>query len=102
MKKYRLLNRSDINNWLKDKETRDDIRHLVATKWATKTKGIASYGRTHLPKPVKTVLRTTVKNPLDAAMRYRADRKELAKTPVQTSSAKEPVKTLKQAGGAVE
>lgn len=67
-----------VNNWLKHRETQDDIWDYMATKWATRAEAISRYGKQHLPKPVKTVLRTTVKNPINAAKRLNDKRKESA------------------------
>lgn len=70
-----------VNNWLKHRETQDDIWDYMASKWAIRAEAMSAYGRQHLPKPVKTVLRTTVKNPINAAKRLNDKRKESANTP---------------------
>jgi len=81
MKKQELGRRSKVKNWLKHRETRDEIWDYMASKWAVKAERIANYGRTHLPKPVKNVMRTTIKKPLSAAAKYRVKRKNLVKVP---------------------
>lgn len=67
-----------VNNWLKHRETQDDIWDHMASKWAARTEAISRYGKQHLPSPIKTVLRTTVKNPINAAKRYSSERQESA------------------------
>lgn len=69
-----------VNNWLKHRETQDDIWDYMASKWASRAEAISRYGKQHLPSPIKTVLRTTVKNPIDAAKRYNNARQESAGT----------------------
>lgn len=67
-----------VNNWLKHRETQDDIWDHMASKWAARTEAISRYGKQHLPSPIRTVLRTTVKNPINAAKRYSSERQESA------------------------
>lgn len=78
MKSLRSSGMQKVNNWLKHRETQDDIWDHMATKWATRAEAMSTYGRQHLPKPIKSVLRTTVKKPLSAAKRINDKRKESA------------------------
>lgn len=79
-----------VNNWLTHRETRDEIWDLMASKWSVRAESIAKYGRSHMPAPVKTVLRATIKQPLQSVKQYRMqkkDRAEVVGKPLQLSSA---------------
>lgn len=78
MKRMKSAGIKKVNNWLKHRETQDDIWDHMASKWAARTEAISRYGKQHLPSPIKTVLRTTVKNPINAAKRYSSERQESA------------------------
>ncbi len=78
MKRLSTTRIKKVNNWLKHRETQDDIWDYMATKWATRAEAISRYSKQHLPRPIKSVLRTTVKNPISAAKRYNTERKESA------------------------
>lgn len=80
MKRMKSAGIKKVNNWLKHRETQDDIWDYMASKWASRAEAISRYGKQHLPSPIKTVLRTTVKNPIDAAKRYNNARQESAGT----------------------
>lgn len=90
MKRLKNNKQAKVNNWLTHKETRDEIWDLMTSKWAIRAEGIAEYGREHLPAPVKNVLRTTIKTPLQTANQYRLNRKEpkeVSVKPLRFSSA---------------
>lgn len=80
MKRMKSTRIKKVNNWLKHRETQDDIWDYMASKWASRAEAISRYGKQHLPSPIKTVLRTTVKNPINAAKRYNNSRQESAGT----------------------
>lgn len=63
MKRLKKLKNHKVTNWLHHKETRDDIWDYMATKWATRAERLSSYGRQHLPAPVKAAIKSTIHTP---------------------------------------
>jgi len=76
-KKYRM---SKVTNWLHHRETRDDIWDYMASKWAVRAEQLSQYGRSHLPSPVKSAIRSTINKPVDVAKQVGAKRQEYAES----------------------
>lgn len=73
LKKHRV---SKVTNWLHHRETRDDIWDYMATKWAVRAERLSQYGRSHLPSPVKSAIRSTINKPVDVAKKVSTKRRE--------------------------
>lgn len=79
MKRIKFRKQAKVNNWLTHKETREDVWDFMASKWALKAESVAKYGKTHLPEPIKKVLRTTTRRNLKSAKSYILQKKNAAK-----------------------
>lgn len=76
MKRIKFRKQAKVNNWLTHKETREDVWDFMASKWALKAESVAKYGKTHLPEPIKKVLRTSTRINLQSARNYMSQKKD--------------------------